>query len=300
MPSLEVSGVSKRYPGFQLQPVSFSVEAGEVFAVLGLNGAGKSTLLRTIAGTVLPDAGTVGICGRNRRPGRADPRLSVVLDGGRSLYWKMSVAENIDYFGALKGASARSRRARRDEVLLRAGLADKGDSLVGTLSRGMQQRLVLAIAVMCEPRVLLLDEPTLGVDLVHERLILQAIETLRDRGCAVVLTSHQLDFIERLATRALVLEGGRSKEPQALGELRDLMGELVLEVELEHTPSGALIAQLCAMGVSVDGRSLRADASTTSLYSVLDAVRPAAIVSCTVGRASLRNAMEHMAQKEAA
>jgi len=300
MPSLEVCSVRKRYPGFELHPTSFSVQAGEVFAVLGLNGAGKSTLLRTIAGTVLPDAGEVRINGVRRRPGTVDPSLSVVLDGGRSLYWKMSVEENIDYFGALKGAPGRSRRARRDAVLARAGLGGKARSLVGTLSRGMQQRLVLAIAVMCDPRVLLLDEPTLGVDLVHERLIAESIETLRDHGCAIVLTSHQLDFIERLASRALVLDAGHSLGSRSIGELQQVLGGSVLEVELEHDPGADTLARLEAMGVSVRARSLRADASRTCLYSVFEAVRPAPIVSCSVGRASLRDVMESMAHREAA
>jgi ABC-2 type transport system ATP-binding protein len=299
MPSLEVAGVHKRYPGFELQPTSFEVSGGEVFAVLGLNGAGKSTLLRTIAGTVLPDAGDVRINGVRRRPGAASPELSVVLDGGRSLYWKMSVQENVDYFGALKGAPARNRRARRDEVLERAGLTDKTRSLVGTLSRGMQQRLVLAIAVMCDPSVLLLDEPTLGVDLVHEKLILQSIEALRDRGCAIVLTSHQLDFIERLATRALVLDGGRPRGPQAISELQRVLCRRMLEVELEDAPCADLVARLQSLGVMVEARSLRADASTTSLYTVLETLRPAPIVSCTVGRTSLRDAMETMTREAA-
>ncbi|MFP7722616.1 ABC transporter ATP-binding protein [Lysobacter sp. A3-1-A15] len=300
MSSLEVTGVTKRYPGFELHPTSFCVEPGEIFAVLGLNGAGKSTLLRTIAGTVLPDAGEVRVNGMVRKPGRVDPTLSVVLDGGRSLYWKMSVGENIDYFGALKGASAKARGTRRNEVLVRAGLVDKASSLVGTLSRGMQQRLVLAIAVMCEPRVLLLDEPTLGVDLVHERQILQSIETLRERGCAIVLTSHQLDFVERLARRALVLADGRPGESQTIGQLQDVLCRRVLEVELEQAPADGTVERLRAMGVSVVERSLRADATSTCLYSVLEAVRPAPIISCTVGRASLRDAMEQLAHKEAA
>lgn len=300
MAALEVVGVAKRYGGFSLAPTSFEVQAGEVFAVLGLNGAGKSTLLRTIAGTVLPDSGEVRINGNARRPGVADPSLSVVLDGGRSLYWKMTVRENIDYFGALKGVRASARRARRLEALERSGLVEKADCLVGTLSRGMQQRLVLAIAVMCDPRVLLLDEPTLGVDLVHERGIFHAIETLRDRGCAVVLTSHQLDFIERLASRALVLDGGMPRAPQSVDAIRDALGRRTLEVELEEAPCVETTARLAALGVAVEGRRLRADAAMTSLYTVLEAVRPAPIVSCNVGRASLRDVMEQLGQREVA
>ncbi|MGS1079556.1 ABC transporter ATP-binding protein [Pseudoxanthomonas beigongshangi] len=300
MAPLEVSGISKRYAGFELRPTSFAVGAGEVFAVLGLNGAGKSTLLRTIAGTVLPDAGEIRLNGVRRRPGGIDPTLSVVLDGGRSLYWKMSVRENIDYFGALKGGRPQARRSRRDEVLDRAGLAEKAGCLVGTLSRGMQQRLVLAISVMCDPRVLLLDEPTLGVDLVHERVILQSIETLRDRGCAIVLTSHQLDFVERLAQHALLIDGGLPGKPQAIGAIRQALGRRTLEVELEEEPSAGTIARLQELGVSVQSRSLRADATSTCLYSVLEAVRPASIVSCNVGRASLRDVMESMTERRVA
>ncbi len=299
MPSLEIVGVKKRYPGFELQPTWFSVEPGEVFAVLGLNGAGKSTLLRMIAGTVLPDAGYVAIDGVRRRPGAPNPALSVVLDGGRSLYWKMSVTENIDYFGALKGARMSTRRARRSEVVERAGLTDKAHNLVGTLSRGMQQRLVLAIAVMCEPRVLLLDEPTIGVDLVHEKLILQAIEALRDRGCAVVLTSHQLDVVERLCLRAIVIDRGQPSAPQAISELQRVLCRRMVEVELEADPSMDLAARLRALGATVEMRSIRVEAETTSVYRLLDAVRPASISSCSIGRTSLRAAMEQLSSEAA-
>ncbi|NYF35932.1 ABC transporter ATP-binding protein [Stenotrophomonas sp. JAI102] len=300
MPALEVEAVHKRYAGFALQPTSFKVDPGEVFAVLGLNGAGKSTLLRTIAGTVLPDGGHIRVNGTQRRPGVPDPSLSVVLDGGRSLYWKMSVRENIDYFGALKGALRRSRRARRDEVLERAGLTEKGDSLVGTLSRGMQQRLVLAIAVMCDPRVLLLDEPTLGVDLVHEKVILQSIEMLRDRGCAIVLTSHQLEFVQRLASRALLIDNGRPGSPQSIDSIRAELGRKILEVVLEEVPADSVVERLHALGASVHAFSVRADATVTSLYSVLETLQPAPIVSCNFGHASLREVMESLSSRRVA
>jgi len=300
MHPLEVHGACKRFPGFELGPVSFSVEAGEVFAVLGLNGAGKSTLLKIIAGTLLPDAGEVRLNGVRRSHSAPDPSLSVVLDGGRSLYWKMSVRENIDYFGALKGVGRRVHRARREEVLERAGLVEKRDRLVGTLSRGMQQRLVLAISVMCDPRVLLLDEPTLGVDLVHERVIGQEIEALRRQGCAIVLTSHQLDFVERLASRALLIDEGEAGPPRAIDAIRGAMGRRILEIELDDELPEDTAGRLRGMGVSVRERSLRADAGATCVYSVMDTLRPASIASCSVGQASLRDVMENIMERRAA
>jgi ABC-2 type transport system ATP-binding protein len=301
MQPLEVRGVGKRYPrgGFELHAMDFSVAAGEVFAVLGLNGAGKSTLLRMIAGTVSPDRGEVLVGGR--RVGRGPtPRLSVVLDGGRSLYWKMTVAENIDYFAALKGAPWRGRGERRRAALAASGLDAKADALVGTLSRGMQQRLVLAIALGNAPAVLLLDEPTLGVDFVHEAMIADAVRALRAQGCAIVLTSHQLDFVEALANRALFLEGGRAVEQRSLPELREAMSQQVIELTLACDPDAGTLSRLHALGAQVTARQVRAAAHAGDVYQLLDALRPIPIESCELGRADLRGVMEHYVREKAA
>lgn len=302
MRPLEVRGVAKRYPGgsFSLGPVTFGVCAGQVLTVLGLNGAGKSTLLRMIAGSIRPDAGEILVQGA-ARPRRDGSALGVVLDGGRSLYWKMTVAENIDYIGALKGAAFGTMARRRRQVLADSGLEEKASCLVGTLSRGMQQRLVLAISLINEPAVLLLDEPTLGVDFVHEEQIAGAIRALQAHGCAIVLTSHQLDFVERLADEALLLEVGKVVEQRPMAELCRTRSVRVLEVELGALPDAATCAKLHALGADVDDRQVRVrSGGDGDLYALLDALRPTPIVSCGISGNDLRSMMHRHLEERAA
>lgn len=302
MRPLEVRNVAKRYPGggFALGPVTFGVAAGQVLTVLGLNGAGKSTLLRIIAGSVRADTGEVLVGGRSRGNGPRDG-LGVVLDGGRSLYWKMTVAENIDYIAALKGAPFRAMARRRRQVLADSGLEDKAGTLVGELSRGMQQRLVLAISLIDEPRVLLLDEPTLGVDFVHEDQIADAIQALQSRGCAIVLTSHQLDFVDRLADEALFLETGKAVEQRPMADLRRMRTSRVYEVELGACPDAITCERLRALGADIEDRQVRVPRSEDGdFYSLLDVLRPTPIVSCTIHGTDLRSVMQHYLREKAA
>src|SRR5690606_4752159 len=153
--------------------------------------------------------------------------------------------------------------------------------------RGMQQRLVLAIALGAVPAVLLLDEPTLGVDFVHEAMIADAVRALRAQGCAIVLTSHQLDFVESLANQALFLEGGRAVEQRTLVELRQAMSTQVLELTLAQDPDAGTVSRLHALGAEVSARQVRAPAQAGDVYHILDAVRPIPIACCELGRADL-------------
>lgn len=170
MSILEVCNLQKTYQQRgkrieALRGVSFNINAGEVLAFLGPNGAGKTTSIKMIAGLIQPDSGSVRIagCDPQRNP-QALRSLGAVLEGSRNLYWRLTPQENLEYFGVLRGSSPKATHQQAMRLLERFGLMHKRRTPVKALSRGMQQKLAIAVALVHKPQLLLLDEPTLGLD----------------------------------------------------------------------------------------------------------------------------------------
>ena len=184
-----------------LGPVSLEVRPGEILGVRGPNGAGKSTLLGLMAGTLRPDRGT---CVRSPQ---AEGHIGYVPQD-LSLYHTLTGLDNLKFWGLAGGLPRKAISARSRWLLERLDLTDRGNDTVSAYSGGMQRRLHLATALMATPRLLLLDEPTVGADEHSAELILSMLEHLRDRNCAVVLISHSPGELERVCSRILTLESG--------------------------------------------------------------------------------------------
>ena len=197
MSSISLTNISKSYvpQQFVLKDISFDIKAGEKLGILGPNGAGKTTTIKMIAGLIYPDAGWVRIAGKDpHRQPDALRGVGAVLEGNRNLYWRLTPLENLEYFGVLRKLPRRMARQRGLELLERFELVDKQKEPVRKLSRGMQQKIAIAVALIHEPKLLLLDEPTLGLDVEAGETVKTLIRQVADSGCAILLTTHQLHF----------------------------------------------------------------------------------------------------------
>lgn len=236
-PILSVEGLVKRYGDLTaVDHVSFDVRPGEVYGLLGPNGAGKSTLLAAIAGLVRPDAGAVHVGGHvvERDPVPAQ-RLMGVVPQELALYPELTVRQNLSYFARLRGASGGERRQEVAGALAAVDLADVADRRAKTLSGGMNRRLNIAIGLVGRPRLLLLDEPTVGLDPQSRRHILDAVRRLADDGMAVLFTSHYMEEVEYLCRRLSILARGRVIAQGPLADVQALAGDgVVVRVPLRE------------------------------------------------------------------
>lgn len=196
-----------------LQNVSLAVAQGEFFGLLGPNGAGKTTLFKMLATLVLPDEGTATVGGFDvvAESSKVRSVLAPVIADERSLYWRLTAFQNLELFARLQGMRGAAIRTRVNEVLEVVGLSDTKVKIVATFSSGMKQRLLIARALVAQPRVLLLDEPTRSLDPISAR----GFRTfLRDeisgrQGCTVLLATHSADEVLELCNRVAVLDRGR-------------------------------------------------------------------------------------------
>ncbi len=226
---LRAEDLRRTFPGpapvEALRGVGFTVRAGEIVGLLGDNGAGKTTLLKILSTLLLPSSGRAGVCGIDlaRDGRRARRHLSVVFGGDRGLYPRLSALDNIMFFGGLSGPH-RHLRTRALAALEEVGLAERAKSRVETFSKGMRQRLHLAVGLLNQPCLLMLDEPTIGLDLMEAERVRGTVARLARAGTAVVLTSHYPTDIDRLAGRVVLLDAGTVSHDLPIAEFRRQAG----------------------------------------------------------------------------
>ena len=249
-PTLDVREIRKSYGTHEvLRGVDLRVEPGQILGLLGRNGAGKSTLITILCGLRRADSGTASICGH--RPTSADAaRLIGYAPQELGIYPDLSVAQNLAAFGELHGLGRREAASRADEVMELLGLSEKRGQRASHLSGGQQRRLHAGMAIMHRPRLVFMDEPTVGADVEARSQILRAVRQLADEGAAVVYTSHYLAEFEELGSDIAILNEGRVVARGTLEEI--IAGHGRAEVTLEFDRRVPVID-----GWSADDRTLR-------------------------------------------
>jgi ABC-2 type transport system ATP-binding protein len=218
---LTVSNAKKAFGSVTaLAGASFDLAEGELLALLGPNGAGKTTLIRAIAGRVRLDAGEIRLFGRVLDGARTPPELGIVPQDV-ALYPLLTASENLYAFGSLHGLSGAVLRERIDWALDRIGLADRASEPVKQFSGGMRRRLNIACGILHRPRIVLLDEPTAGVDPQSRDRIYDVLAELRSSGVSLLLTTHHLEEAEARCTRTVIIDHGRVIAAGTLSELMD-------------------------------------------------------------------------------
>ena len=206
-----------------LEDVSLSVSSGEVVGLLGPNGAGKTTLLRCVCGLVIPDFGAIrlGDIDVVRHPIQAPRTIATVFESSfRATAWRLTPLENLELFAAYKGIPARACRTRAHELVERFGLTDKAKTQARMLSRGQQQRLAIACALIQTTPIVLLDEPTLGLDVETSRQFRGYLRELVDHGQrGLLITSHDMDVVQEVCPRIIIVNQGRVVADDTLDNL---------------------------------------------------------------------------------
>lgn len=223
---LEVQGLSKAFGAVRaVEEVSFEVRTGEVYGLLGPNGAGKTTMISMVCGLLKPDAGSVWVEGHNfwADPQRAK-RLMGVVPQEVALYEELNARENLEFWGRMAGLGAAEARSRAGELLETLALTDRARDRVKTYSGGMKRRVNLGCALLHRPRLLLLDEPTVGIDPQARARILEFVRGLAASGTAILYTTHYLDEAEALCQRIGIIDHGRLLAEGTLDELRQRLG----------------------------------------------------------------------------
>ncbi len=253
---LHVEGVEKAFGSLKaVDGLSLDAASGEVLAVLGPNGAGKTTLLRMIIGMLRPDRGEIRYHLGGKATSRPDPRLMGYLPEERGLYQDVPVKRMLLYFGALRGVPAAKARVEADRWLERFELHDRGDAEIRDLSKGNQQKIQFISAILHRPPLAILDEPFSGLDPLNQAFFLELIRELAGQGTAVILSAHQMQLVERLADRILLVRGGREVGAGTVEELRGRWGtgrRLRVKVAGEPDPD-ALIGLPAVREAALDG-----------------------------------------------
>ncbi len=213
-----------------VRELSFKVEEGTIFGLLGPNGAGKTTTLRMIYGVLKPTSGTAKVMGVDVRENPIEAKRKMgVLPEDTGVYPRLTTEENLVYFGKLRGMDERKLRKRVEELLEVLNLTEKRFIIADKLSRGQKQKLAFARAILDEPPVLLLDEPTLGVDVMSAREIRKMIEEYASSGKTVILSTHNMWEVERLCDRIAIISEGTLRYEGSKEDLKRVAGRREFE-----------------------------------------------------------------------
>jgi ABC-2 type transport system ATP-binding protein len=240
---LEVSHLRKTFNGnvVAVEDLSFHVNQGEIFGLVGPNGAGKTTTMTMLAGLLKPDSGTIHISGQPFDPSQYEHRSILgMVPQNLAIYPDLSANENLEFFGGMYGLRGNKLKQRMDAVLELTGLTERSRSLVKTFSGGMKRRLNFGVALLHEPRLVILDEPTVGVDPQSRSHLLDAVLQLSRDGVSILYASHYMEEVEGICHRVAILDDGRLVE---CGTLPELLSNVNRELRLCVSPPSPMLIE---------------------------------------------------------
>lgn len=250
--AIEIDGLRKVYTKrngpavVAVDDLNLAIPAGQIFGFLGSNGAGKTTTIKMACGLVLPTSGKVSLGGYDvqRQRGQAMRQIGAVLEGTRNVYWRLTAWQNLLYFGRIKGVTGKGLKERAERLLRELDLWERRNDPVRDFSRGMQQKVAIACALVADPPIVLLDEPTLGLDVQAGRTVKRWVEKLaREEGKTVVLTTHQMDLAESLCDRVAIMSQGKLLTNRPTAELLDLFRQETYELRFRGKMDEAILAR---------------------------------------------------------
>jgi ABC-2 type transport system ATP-binding protein len=234
LPLIRIKGLVKKYgERVAVQGVSLSIEEGEIFGLLGPNGAGKTTTLSILSTLLIPDEGHVTISGHDLVRGAKEiKRLIGFVPQELALYPTLSAWDNLTFFGRIYGLQGANLKERISTVLALVGLSERAADAVQTFSGGMKRRLNIAVGLIHQPRILFLDEPTVGVDPQSRNFIFEHVERLNEDGMTIIYTTHYMEEAERLCDRVAIMDEGRVLALDTTKGLIDMLGGGVIYLGL--------------------------------------------------------------------
>ena len=232
---ISVRGLSKKYDDkFAVDNVNLEVKSGEIFGFLGPNGAGKTTTINMLIGMLTPTSGEIEICGVNvlKDPKGAKALIGYVPDQP-NVYEKLTAWEFLMFVAKIYNTPEDAAKAKAFELLEMFGIADRANDLIGSFSHGMKQKVVMASALVHNPKVVFMDEPTVGLDPKSARLVKDILRELADNGVTVFLTTHILDIAEKMCDRIGIIQKGQLLAQGTMEELRRLSSHETNDLSLE-------------------------------------------------------------------
>ena len=237
MVAVEVSNLTKHYEKIKaVDGISFSVEKGRICGILGPNGSGKTTTIKCICNLIIPDDGEIRILGKDNK--KSLNNIAAVFEGTRNLYWRLTPRENLRYFAGIRGLGGRNLEKDISKLLDRFNLTEKKDIIVNNLSRGMQQKVAIAMTLICDTDIILLDEPTLGLD-VQSHLEIKNILTdiSADKDKTILLSTHDMGLVQNVCDDVVILSKGKIVAKDNMDNLLDMFKTMTYEIVLNESLS---------------------------------------------------------------
>jgi ABC-2 type transport system ATP-binding protein len=275
MEALQVINLTKHYENVRaVDGISFNVKKGKICGILGPNGSGKTTTIKCISNLIIPDSGEIRVLGGDNK--KSLNNIAAVFEGTRNLYWRLTPRENLRYFAGIRGLGGRELEKEINILLDRFNLTDKKDVVVNNLSRGMQQKVAIAMTLICDTEIILLDEPTLGLD-VQSHLDIKniLIDVSYELDKTILISTHDMKLVQDICEDVVILSNGKIVAKDSIEKLFDMFKtmtyEIVLTECLSEEKKSSLMKLNRAFYIINNGSKLETDIlNEKDIYRIVD------------------------------